>query len=296
MHVAVPRLRLLVTGARGRVGAAVVTTALEHGHRVTTSDLGAPRYGIPGGPAYVRADLTDYGEAVGLIAQARPDVVINSAAIPAPGSDPPHVVFRTNALIAFNIAEAIARLGVPRLVNLSSETVPGFVTAERPWVPDYLPVDEEHPIRPQDAYALSKSLSEQIADALVRRSDATAVSVRPSYVLSPDMYAGVVPPIQSGGRRPPPNQWSYVDTRDLGELIVLAAEATTTGHEVVYAAQPDNLMGQPLADLLAGAYGDDAPPLRDLDRPDASGISIAKAREMFGWDPQRSWRDEFPAR
>jgi UDP-glucose 4-epimerase len=289
-----PRLRLLVTGARGRVGQAVVTAALEAGHRVTTSDLGPPAYGIPGGPAYVRADLTDYGEAVGLIAQSRPDVVINSAAIPAPGSDPPHVVFRTNTAIAFNIAEAVARLGVRRLVNLSSETVPGFVTAERPWIPNYLPVDEDHPIRPQDAYALSKAISEQIADALVRRSDATAVSVRPSYVLSPEMYAEVVPPIQRGSRRPPPNQWSYVDTRDLAELVVLAAEADTRDHEVVYAAQPDNLMGQPLAELIATAYGDQAPPLRAVERPDSSAISCAKARAMFGWNPHRSWRDEFP--
>jgi UDP-glucose 4-epimerase len=290
-----PRLRVLVTGARGRVGQAVVTAAIDRGHRVITSDIGAPRYGPGSGPQYVRADLTDYGEAVGVIAQARPDVVINSAAIPDPSHDPPHVVFRTNVLVAFNIAEAIARLGVRRLVSLSSETVPGFVTAERPWTPDYLPVDEDHPIRPQDAYALSKSMSEQICDALVRRSDATAVSVRPSLVLSPDMYADFVPGLQRGGTRPFPNQWSYVDTRDLAELVLLAAESSTPGHEVVYAAQPDNLMGKPLAELLATAYGDDAPPLRELDRPDAGGISITKARAMFGWEPRRSWRDEFPA-
>lgn len=287
-----PRLRLLITGARGRVGQAVVEASLAHGHRTVTTDIGAPQYGVPGRTPYLRADLTDYGETVGVIAEARPDVIVNSAAIPAPGSDPAHVVFRTNTAIAYNVAEAVARLNIRRLVSLSSETVPGFITAPRPFLPDYLPVDEEHPIRPQDAYALSKSISEQICDALVRRSDATAVSVRPSWVLSPDMYASVIPPIQSGGMRPPPNQWSYVDTRDLAELIVLAAESSTTGHEVVYAAQPDNLMGRALNELLSAAYGDSAPPLRELDRPDSGGISITKARAMFGWDPQRSWRDE----
>lgn len=287
------RKRILITGARGRVGAAVVATAMARGHRVFTTDIGAPAYGPGSWPPYLRANLTDYGEAVAVISQTRPDVVINSAAIPDPLHDPAHVIFRTNALIAFNVAEAVARLDVARLINLSSETATGFVTAVRPFLPDYVPVDEEHPTRPQDAYGFSKRLSEEICDALVARSEATAVSVRPSLVLSEEMYGEIVPALQQMPN-PFPNQWSYVDARDLAELIVLAAESDSPGHEVVYAAQPDNLRGEPLAELLATHYGDQAPSLREIDRPDASGISIAKARRLFGWDPQRSWRDELP--
>jgi UDP-glucose 4-epimerase len=37
-------------------------------------------------------------------------------------------------------------------------------------------------------------------------------------------------------------------------------------------------------------YGD-AIELRPLDRPDGSGISVAKARRLLGYDPRRSWRD-----
>jgi UDP-glucose 4-epimerase len=32
-------------------------------------------------------------------------------------------------------------------------------------------------------------------------------------------------------------------------------------------------------------------PVREHDRPDASGISTAKAVRMLGWEPRRSWRD-----
>jgi nucleoside-diphosphate-sugar epimerase len=123
----------------------------------------------------------------------------------------------------------------------------------------------------------------------------SAVSVRPSLVVSPEMYPTFVAMMQQAPLRPFPNQWSYVDSEDLADLLVLAAAADTTGHEVVYAAQPDNLLGRPLAELLAAAYGAAAPPLRTLDRPDAGGISIARARELFGWDPQRSWRDHLQA-
>jgi nucleoside-diphosphate-sugar epimerase len=206
------------------------------------------------------------------------------------------MVFATNVTATFNVAEAVARTGVRRLVYLSSETVPGFVTAERPFLPDYLPVDEEHPARPQDGYALSKAVGESICDALVRRADVAVVSVRPSFVVTAEEYATVVPVMQNSGRRPIPNQWSYVDADDLADLVVRAAAADTSGHEVVYAAQPDNLLGRPLAEALEEAYGTAAPPLRELPRPDAGGIAIDKARKLFGWDPRRSWRDHGGAR
>jgi UDP-glucose 4-epimerase len=286
-------VRILVTGARGKVGSRVVTAAQTAGHKVTATDIGAAAYGVPapGQAPYVRADLTDYGQTIATVQRARPDVVVHTAGIPDPSHDGPHVVFVTNVTATFNIAEAVARTGVRRLVCISSETVPGFVTAERPFVPDYLPVDEEHPVRPQDGYALSKAVGEAICDALVRRADASVVSVRPSLVVTPDTYATVLSWVQ--GRRPwrMPNQWSYVDADDLADLIVRAAAADTSGHEIVYAAQPDNLLGRPLAELLHEAYGDAAPPLRDLSRADAGGIAIDKARKLFGWDPQRSWRD-----
>jgi len=249
----------------------------------------------PGQPPYIRADLTDYGQTIAAVQQVRPDVVVHTAGIPDPIHDAPHVVFATNVTATFNVAEAVARTGVRRLVYLSSETVPGFVTAERPFLPDYLPVDEEHPVRPQDGYALSKAMGESICDALVRRADVAVVSVRPSFVITAEEYASVVPVVQDSGRRPIPNQWSYVDADDLADLVVLAAAGDTAGHEVVYAAQPDNLLGRPLAEALEEAHGTGVPPLRELARPDAGGIAIGRARKLFGWDPQRSWRDHVNA-
>jgi nucleoside-diphosphate-sugar epimerase len=286
-------MRVLVTGSRGKVGSRVVAAAQAAGHRVVATDVTPPRYG-PGDPAearYLRADLTDYGQTIAVVHAARPDVVVHTAGLPDPAHDPAHVVFATNVTATFHVAEAVARAGVGRLVYLSSETVPGFVTAERPFLPDYLPIDEEHPLRPQDGYALSKYVGEQICAALARRADVAVVSVRPSLVLTHEEYATFVPRLHQAPLRPFPNQWSYVDADDLADLVVLAAGAGTSGHEIVYGASPDNLLGRPLADLLAAAYGAAAPPLRPLERPDAGGIAIGRARELFGWDPRRSWRD-----
>ena len=42
-----------------------------------------------------------------------------------------------------------------------------------------------YPLRPQDGYALSKYVGEVVCDALVRRADVSAVSVRPSLTSAP---------------------------------------------------------------------------------------------------------------
>src|SRR3954451_15453864 len=185
-------MRILVTGSRGRVGPATVDALSAAGHDVTACDLGAPVFEAapPGAPAYVQADLTDPGDAFAVVrghdavitAAPGHDAVTPAAATPEPTRTPPHAVFRNNLMGAFNAVEAAIRSEVPRFVNVSSETVPGFFFPERPFLPDYAPVDEEHPIRPQDPYATAKHFAEQLMDAAMRRSDIRCLSLRPSWV------------------------------------------------------------------------------------------------------------------
>ena len=285
-------MRLLVTGALGKVGRATVVAAQQAGHEVYASDQAPPAYGPtdPDAAPYVRADLTDAGQALDLVGRVRPDAVVHTAGIPEPFQDPEVTIFDTNLTVLAHVVEAVRTVGVPRLVAMSSETAPGYMTGDPVSLPDYLPVDEDHPLRPREAYALTKALGEQVLDALVRRTDnaveVTAVSIRPSLVTTGQMYDGYIRTTREAGAVPSFNQWTFVDADDLGDLALRAAVTTTPGHEVVYAAQPDNIVGRPLADLVAAAYGDDAPPVRELDRPDSGAISVAKARRLFGWEPR----------
>ena len=148
-------MRILVTGARGKVGAATVHALIEAGHDVLGCDLAAPVFeGYDRGAHYFQANLTEPGDAFAVVRGC--DAVIHTAAIPEPTRNTPHTVFRNNLMATFNVVEACVRLGVPRLVNLSSETVPGMGFAERPFFAPYAPIDEELENRPQDPYALSK--------------------------------------------------------------------------------------------------------------------------------------------
>ncbi len=282
-------MRILVTGARGKVGAAAVATLTDAGHDVTATDLGRPTFEARRGAVpYVQADLTDAGDAFAVVRGH--DAVVHAAAIPDPTSNPPHAVLQNNLMATFNTLEAAVRLGVPRFVYLSSETVPGFFFAERPWLPEYVPVDEQHPVRPQDPYATAKHFGEQLMDGAVRRSDVTCVSLRPSWVQWEGNYELSIGPWL---REPTASEgfWAYIDVYDLADAIRLAAEAATPGHEVVYIASPDIASHESLEELARRFHGADAPEIRRSDEPRPGGISIAKARRLLGYDPQRSWRD-----
>ncbi len=277
-------MRILVTGARGKVGSATVAALADAGHDVSATDMGRPVFEAdPEGIPYQQGDLTDAGDAFALVRGH--DAIVHTAAIPDPQHNPPHVVFGNNLMATFNVIEAAVRFGVPRVVILSSETVPGFFFPERPFLPDYVPVDEQHPIRPQDPYATAKHFGEQLMDGATRRSDLTGVSIRPSWVQWEGNYEINIGPWL---REPAVSEgfWAYIDVYDLADAIRLAAEATTPGHEVVYIASPDIASHETLATLAHRFHGDAAPELRG-----ETGISIAKARTLLGYDPQRSWRD-----
>jgi nucleoside-diphosphate-sugar epimerase len=287
-------MRILVTGARGKVGSAAAARLQHLGHDVVTTDLAPPVHerDEPGVPRYLTAELTDAGACYALVDGC--EAVLHVAAIPDPLHHPPHVVFANNLMSTFNLLEAAVRLGVRRFVNVSSETAPGFFFPEREQLPHYVPVDEEHPLEPQDPYALAKVFGEQLCDAAARRSDLTCVSVRPSWVVWEGNYAGNLGPLVRDVGEPSQSLGSYIDAYDLADALALACTASVEGHEVVYVANPDNAGGHDLAEKARRTYGD-AVEVRPLARPDASGISSAKAERVLGWTARRSWRDYLDA-
>jgi nucleoside-diphosphate-sugar epimerase len=287
-------VKVVVTGAKGKVGRALVPALLRAGHEVLAVDLAPPewdRHLDPRSSAdYVQADLTDAGSCDAIVRGC--DVVVHAAAIPAPVHHPPHVVFRNNALSTFNVIEAAVAAGVSRLVNFSSETVPGFIFAYRPFKPDYLPIDEEHPIRPQDPYAQAKWFGELMCDRVVERAELACISIRPCWVQELASYERNLGPIVRDPSLAIGNYCSYVDAYDLGEATVRAVESERPGHDVVYVASPDTIGGHPLRDVVRSVDPSGEIEIKEpLPREDASAIDSSKAQRLLGWTPTRSWSD-----
>jgi nucleoside-diphosphate-sugar epimerase len=283
-------MKVLVTGAHGKVGRATSKALVAAGHEVIETDLSRPIFERKdeGAPQYIQADLTDAGQAFSVVRGV--DAVVHIAAIPEPTGNAPAVVFQTNLMTTFNVLEAAVSFGVKRFVNISSETATGFFFAERPFLPDYAPVDELHPMKPQDPYALSKMFGEKLMDAAVARSDIKCISIRPSWVQYEANYSRNLGPQVRDPSLLSPSLWSYIDLYDLADAIVLATESKLAGHEVFYIASPDNIGGRDFAEILKKYYGDKIA-LKPLARKDSSGISSEKAQKLLGWKPKRSWSD-----
>ncbi len=94
---------------------------------------------------------------------------------------PFEVTYRVNALGTVNCLEAAAKVGAERFVLASSEAVLGFPYRERDFKPEYFPIDEAHPLQPQDCYGLSKVAAEEACRSYTRRGVLSTVCVRPCY-------------------------------------------------------------------------------------------------------------------
>jgi nucleoside-diphosphate-sugar epimerase len=280
-------MKVVVTGGNGRAGRWVVRDLAEAGHEVVNLDVvGRPDLGLPA--AFCRVDLTDAGQVYDALAQFRPDGVAHLAANPSPSGNARVDVFDNNVVSAHNVLQAAGDLGVARVVYASSEMATGLLTDGV--VPAQIPFDESERRPSPNAYALSKYISEVIADSASLASPSTAwVGLRINNVIDPDDYERFRaewddPSLSSA------NFWSYIDARDVGTAYRAALEGESVGHEVCLVAAADTRARRGLRDLMAEHYdGYDAfvPGYEDP----RSAFDCTKMQRLFGWTPSWSWRD-----
>ncbi|MBF8190038.1 NAD(P)-dependent oxidoreductase [Nonomuraea sp. K274] len=288
---------VLVTGSAGRLGRSVVSTLAAAGHEVIGVDSapGTP----PEAAVALPADLTDTGQAFEVMARFRPESVIHLAAIATPFSFPESTIFKVNTQLAFNVCEASVALGVGSVVVASSPTVMGY-GAPGGWAPAYLPIDEEHPVRPWNAYNLSKVAAEETMKTFARAGTTKLAAVRPCFVIPPEEWAGA--PTQSGHTlkerldRPElagVSLFNYIDARDASEMITVLVEALPElpNGEVFFAGAADALARKPLSDLLPQVVPGTEALAAGLTGT-APAFSTAKAERLLGWQAKRSWRSE----
>ena len=283
--------RICVTGATGKAGRATVKHLREHGYEVTATDVAVSD---PRAAGVLKADLTDYGQATEVLRGA--DGVVHLANIPAPGLATPAVTFNANTSMNFNIFHAAAALGLSKVVWASSETTLGLPFGggpeQAPGAPGelrYAPVDEEHFPFPSTTYALSKVASETIAEQISRWSGIPFVGLRISNIMEPDDYQRF-PSYWPDPHSRKWNAWGYVDVRDVAAACRLGLEADVTGSQNVIIAAADTVMNRPSRDLLAEVFPD-VPRTREISEY-GTLLSIDRAKQLIGYVPAHSWRDE----
>ncbi|MFN0195968.1 MAG: NAD-dependent epimerase/dehydratase family protein [Planctomycetaceae bacterium] len=291
---------IIVTGASGRLGRAVVQLLLEQGYDVLGTDLAA--YENSPTP-FVQADLCDLAAVREFMRGA--DAVIHLGAIPGPrksvsvagnteaqstNSIPadPFVIFENNVLSTYNILLTAMEHKLRRVVFSSSAFAMGWAHDPRAFVPLYLPLDEEHPLMPFEAYGLSKQVGECIAGMVARSSSTSVVSLRFTNVVPPERHSEFPWPASTPENPLTLLMWAYADPRDVALAHVLALEAKLTGHEAFLIAQPITRFREPTLELIRQNFGD-CVEIRSELAGNASVISTAKAERLLGFKPKYRW-------
>ena len=280
-------MRVVVTGGTGRAGRWVVRELGEAGHDVVTFDaIARPELELPG--TFCRVELTDAGRVYDALCQFRPEGICHLAANPAPSGQAQIDVFDNNVISAHNLMQAAGDLGVRRVVYASSEMATGLLTDGT--VPARIPFDESDRRPSPNAYALSKFISEVIADSLaLRHPDTSWVGLRINNVIAPDGYDRFErewddPELSKQ------NFWSYIDARDVGTAYRAALEGTSVGNEVCLIAAADTRAKRGLKELMAEFY--DGYDSFDADYQDpTSAVDCSKMADLFGWTASHSWRN-----
>ena len=274
-------MQILVTGASGRIGRYVVKELVSAGHSVTgvdilTSDGSSPRF--------LRVDLTDTGEVYQALAGAKIEAVVHLGAWANAGIVPDTRTYGDNVQGTFNLFQACADLGIQRVVSASSAQVYGFAKAP----PVYVPVDEAHPLRPANCYALSKVVGEQAADYFVKRFGMTILSFRLMGIRTPAQLDAEIDELERDPRKGTSLLWTRTDARDAAIAGRLAVEAESVSSGPYNITGTRVVLSEPTAALVERYFGDKTE-VRDVLPGHISPMSCAKAEAAFGYQPRFVW-------
>ncbi len=207
----------------------------------------------------------------------------------------------------WNVFHAAEEAGLRKLVVASSSAAYGL-GADR--MPNYLPVDEAHPLHTTGTYGHSKEAIETAARHFVRRGRLDIICLRPTLIVRPEREAAILaqlalpdpdsdPPegINGGDHDTAPYgalsaTRSYVRSQDAARAFRLALDHDGAGFDVFNVSAVDSIGREETLTRLRRVYGR-LPEIRDPTLyeadPCASVLDIRRARERLGWEAEGDW-------
>ena len=293
-------MRILFTGGSGKAGRVVVPWLVAQGHRVVNFDLKPlPAEGVDN----LIGDVTNSGHVFNALTSyanfdelepgtgvPRFDAVVHFAAIPRIMIATDDECFRVNTMGTYSVIEAAVKLGIRKIVFASSETTYGVCFADGEVKPDYLPVDEDYDVVPEDSYAMSKVVNEATARSFQRRSGFDIYGLRINNVITPEQYKDEFPYWLDHPDVRRRNLFAYIDARDLGQMVDLCLKTDGLGYQVFNVANEDHSVRLKTSEIVARYYRG-VPLKREMGEAETF-FAIDKAKKMLGFAPKHGWQTE----
>ncbi len=291
-------MRILFTGGSGKAGKHSINYLVEHGHSLLNLD----QVNLEHPKVLTRfADITDAGQVFDVMGSyanydeldkaigiPKFDAVVHFAAIPRLLMTSDNECYRVNTLGTYNVIDAAIKMGVQKVIFASSETTYGICFADGELKPNYLPIDEEHPTIPEDSYAMSKVVNEATAKSFQRRSGIDIYGLRINNVIEPHEYIENFPKFLKDPDLRRRNIFSYIDARDLGQMVQKCLNTDGLGFQIFNASNDDHSVGLSSKELIDRYYKNI--PIQS-DKIPQSFYSNEKAKRLLGFKPEHCWRD-----
>ncbi len=299
---------ILVTGATGFVGRALIDLFVERGRAVRAAMRRTGAFTAAGASVVTVGDLsaqTDWSAALTGV-----DAVVHAAArvhvMQEAAADPLLEFRRINVQGTLQLARRAAAEGVRRFVFLSSVKVNGEATQPgHPFTANDTPA-------PLDAYGISKMEAEQGLREIALQTGMEVVIIRPPLVYGPGVKANFQTMMRWLARGVPlplgaiPNRRSLVALDNLVDLIVICVDHPAAANQTFLASDGEDLSTTQLLQRMGQALGK---PARLIPVPTALltlgaaligkpaiaqrlcgslQVDIAKTRQLLGWTPPLS--------
>lgn len=284
-------MKVLVIGGSGFIGSHVVDKLLAHRHSVRVFDRRPERFRAP--LTSVDYRFGEFADEMTLVeALSGIDVVYHLVSTTVPGTADldPKTDVRDNLIGTINLLESMQRLGLTRILFLSSGgTVYG--------IPEVVPIPERHALRPISSYGIVKAAIEHYLEMYRRTRGFSPVIVRASNPFGPrQAHSGVQGVVSTFLRRilvgEPIEIWGdgsvvrdYLEVSDLAELCVRAG---TSDREGAYNAGSGhglsiNEVVEALRKVTVSDFKVVYKPGRPIDVP-RSVLDCSRAKNDFGWE------------
>jgi nucleoside-diphosphate-sugar epimerase len=281
-------MKVLVTGAAGKLGSAVCSHLLEHGYEVTATDH-KHKDGLK--TKLVLADLRDDIAVYGLLEGCEAVVHLGNHPSLHAGPSPQRLIAENTAMNA-NVFRAALDVGLRRIVFASSVQAMLKMTngmrVDTPFPIPYLPLDGAAPSNPgSNFYGLSKVFAERMLEELSQaQPELAATSLRFPGLLSEQWLERF-----TAGGKPAARSWfnfgellAYLMFSDAAELVRATLERQRPGYHQYYPAQTLDVHGFSAAALIREFYPD-VPLRRPLEEIEAL-VDISAITEALGWFPK----------
>lgn len=294
-------MKVLITGASGRLGPFVVKELEEAGHELVLTSRTRP----PGPDRWpwVQGDICKFEDCL-RATEGGIEAIQHLAAQPGPTDHPGErkraeergipfdQTMRTNILGTYYLLQTAVARGIRRVVMTGSNCAlgHGFRMSGVDFPYQYLPVDEAHPSFVEDSYSFTKHAGEELLASYTRAYGMRTYAVRAAGICDANRRADMA---RYAGRAKGWNPWlwAWVASEDVASahrLLMEKAEAIEP-HGAYFCNADDTSALEPTMELLERFKPGLIPLARGIEGH-ASLISNRRLKEAVGWEHRGSWR------